>query len=394
MVCGFREYRNMCIFVPMARLHLVSFNIPYPPDQGGLVDVYAKIGALKEAGAEVVLHCYEYNRAHAPELEKYCAEVHYYPRHKNLFSLFSLLPFIVYSRRSAALEKYLSEVKSAEPVLLEGLHTAYYLGKKALQGKKVWLRTHNIEHRYYAGLADAESGLLKKWFFRLEAFKLKRFEPILSAADGLFCISAADEQHFRIHNKNTRLVSAFHLEKEVRSQPGLGNFAMYHGSLDVPENYRAALWLVNEVFSESAVPLHIVGNRAPAALRTAIAKHPHIRLVENAGPQQIQEMMREAQVHVLPTFQATGIKLKLLHALFAGRFCIVNPPMVLGTGLEEYCTIAGDAAEMRYQVEKYMQLPFTESDLQARKKLNESIFANRVGAHTILAGLGLAQDAV
>ncbi|MBL0912314.1 MAG: glycosyltransferase [Bacteroidia bacterium] len=378
----------------MPRLHLVSFNIPYPPDQGGLVDVYAKICALKEAGAEVVLHCYEYNRAHAPELEKYCAEVHYYPRHKNLFSLFSLLPFIVFSRRSATLEKYLSEAKNDEPVLLEGLHTAYYLGKKALQGKKVWLRTHNVEHRYYAGLADAEPGLLKKWFFRLEAFKLKRFEPILSAADGLFCISAADEQHFRIHNKNTSLVSAFHLENEVRSQPGLGNFAMYHGSLDVPENYRAALWLVNEVFAESTVPLHIVGNRAPAALRAAIDKHPHIRLMENAGPQQIQEMMTEAQVHVLPTFQATGIKLKLLHALFAGRFCIVNPPMVLGTGLEEYCTLAGDAAEMRYQVEKYMQLPFTESDLQARKKLNESIFANRVGARTVLAGLGLAQDAV
>lgn len=373
----------------MPRIHLVSFNIPFPPDQGGLVDVYAKIKALHGAGVKVVLHCFEYNRAHAPELDKYCAEVHYYPRHRNVLSLFSLQPFIVFSRRSQKLEKALENADG--PVLLEGLHTAWYLKRRRLAAKDMWLRTHNVEHVYYQGLAAAEPNLFKRLFFGLEAFKLKRFEPVLSGAKGLFCISAADTEHFRKLNAHTELVSAFHLEDEVQSATGQGRFAMYHGSLDVPENHKAALWLVKEVFAGTDIPLQIVGNRAAPELRAAIQGQPHITLVENAGPEQIRERMREAHIHVLPTFQATGIKLKLLHALFAGRFCVVNGPMVDGTGLEPYCIRCSDAAAMRQQVQLLMQQPFGEEELERRKTLNNSIFSNRVNVQTLLAGMGLAQ---
>jgi hypothetical protein len=38
------------------------------------------------------------------------------------------------------------------------------------------------------------------------------------------------------------------------------------------------------------------------------------------------KLIREAHIHVLPDFNDTGLKLKLLHALFMGRFCITNKP--------------------------------------------------------------------
>jgi hypothetical protein len=41
--------------------------------------VYYKVKALAELGVKVHLHCFEYGRGQAPELEPYCAEVHYYP---------------------------------------------------------------------------------------------------------------------------------------------------------------------------------------------------------------------------------------------------------------------------------------------------------------------------
>ena len=47
------------------------------------------------------------------------------------------------------------------------------------------------------------------------------------------------------------------------------------------------------------------------------------------------DLIRQAQVLVLPTFQPTGIKLKLIDALFNGRHIIVNSPMIAGTGLEK-----------------------------------------------------------
>ena len=56
------------------QLHVVSFNIPYPADNGGLIDVYCKLNALKKAGASIILHCYEYGRPHAQELNEYCVQ--------------------------------------------------------------------------------------------------------------------------------------------------------------------------------------------------------------------------------------------------------------------------------------------------------------------------------
>ncbi len=45
------------------------------------------------------------------------------------------------------------------------------------------------------------------------------------------------------------------------------------------------------------------------------------------------ELIREAQINILPSFNTTGIKIKLLNAIFNGRHCLVNPAAIAGTGL-------------------------------------------------------------
>lgn len=65
-------------------LHLVSFDIPYPTNYGGVIDVFFKIKELYKAGIKVHLHSFEYGREHAEELEKWCYSVDYYPRKKAL----------------------------------------------------------------------------------------------------------------------------------------------------------------------------------------------------------------------------------------------------------------------------------------------------------------------
>ena len=42
------------------KLHVVSFQVPYPPRYGGLIDVFYKLKALKRAGCHIVLHTYRY----------------------------------------------------------------------------------------------------------------------------------------------------------------------------------------------------------------------------------------------------------------------------------------------------------------------------------------------
>ena len=65
------------------RLHIVSVDIPVPVNYGGAIDIYYKLKALKNTGIKVHLHCYEYDRKPAEELNQYCEEVFYYKREVN-----------------------------------------------------------------------------------------------------------------------------------------------------------------------------------------------------------------------------------------------------------------------------------------------------------------------
>ncbi|MEP7128815.1 MAG: mannosyltransferase, partial [Chitinophagales bacterium] len=61
-------------------LHIISFNVPYPPDYGGVMDVFYKIKALHDSGIKIKLHCFEYGRKESDVLNQLCDEVFYYKR--------------------------------------------------------------------------------------------------------------------------------------------------------------------------------------------------------------------------------------------------------------------------------------------------------------------------
>ena len=56
-------------------VNIVSFNIPYPPNYGGVIDVFFKIKALSDAGFKVYLHTFIYDRTPSEELKRYCKKI-------------------------------------------------------------------------------------------------------------------------------------------------------------------------------------------------------------------------------------------------------------------------------------------------------------------------------
>ena len=110
---------------------------------------------------------------------------------------------------------------------------------------------------------------------------------------------------------------------------------MYHGNLSVAENNEAALYLTNNVFSKLAFKCIIAGNNPSKELQQAVLSFKNIEIIDKTNSEHISELISNAQVNVLHTFQATGIKLKLLNALFLGRYCLGNKEMIKNTGLEE-----------------------------------------------------------
>jgi hypothetical protein len=284
----------------------------------------------------------------------------------------------VLTRTSDALKKNL--LKNNYPVLMEGLHSTFLLqdnGFTAGGKRKIIVRTHNVEHEYYENLAKVERNIFKRYYFYNEAGKLKKYESALNNASAIAAISPNDTDYYSSHFKNVRYIPAFHPNESVTSRVGKGNFAFYHGNLAIGENNEAALYLVNKVFNNLPYRLVIAGSTPSDELLKAASGKQNIEVIDDLEPIRIHESIREAQCNVLPTFQATGIKLKLLSALFAGRFCIVNKPMVENTGLEGLCILANTPEKMKEKIKETMSKEFSRHEIEKREKLLAENFSNK-----------------
>lgn len=368
-------------------IHIISFDVPFPPDYGGVIDVFYKLKALHAAGIKIKMHCFEYGRPKSAELDKYCEEVYYYPRKTAKSFLFNTLPYIVLSRQSEELKSNL--LKDEAPIFMEGLHSTFLLSSEEFDGRIKIVRTHNVEHEYYENLAKVERNIFKRYYFYNEAGKLKKYESVLKSATSIAAISPNDARYYSGLFPSVNYIPAFHPFDEVSALPGKGDFAFYHGNLSVGENNEAALFLVNKVFDNSKHKLVIAGSKPSADLLKAVKASSSVSLLSDQNPDQIYELVRTAQCNILPTFQSTGIKLKLLAALFSGRHCIVNSPMVTGTGLEPLCKIADTAEEMKKCLDEVMSAKkFDDEELMKRKKFLSENFSNTLNAQKVLALLG------
>jgi hypothetical protein len=370
--------------MPDNHLHIVAFSIPFPANYGGVIDVFYKLKALHKAGIKVHLHCYQYDRQEAPELSSYCESVNYYPRKTGFTSQLSLKPYIVESRQSEALLKNL--LSNTYPILFEGLHSCFYINHKALQGRTLIYRESNIEHDYYFNLFKSEKNIGKKTFFLLESLKLRLYQKQLQFSSKMLVVSQTDRDYLAklFPEKEVVYLPSFHGNREVKSLPGNGDYVLYHGNLSVAENAQAAEYLVNEVFNDTKIPLKIAGLNPSEKLYNLVNHYDNIELIPNPPKDEMEILISNAQINVLVTFQATGLKLKLLNTLYNGRWMLVNREMLAGTGLESLCEIAGNADEMKQKISSLFHTEFDQNQLLARTELLLKRFSDDENAKKLI----------
>jgi hypothetical protein len=365
-------------------LHIVSFDVPYPADYGGIIDVYYKIKALSKEGVAIHLHCFTYGKPPSQHLEDLCHQVTYYPRPLGPKSLISATPFIVKSRMSPELLARLK--KDDHPILFEGLHTCGWIDHPDLSDRIKLVRTHNVEHDYYHLLAKSEKNLFRKTYFLTEARKLKSFEPVLQNASRILAIDHSDARYFERTYGNTSLVFPFHPEPDLSLFPREGDYAFYHGNLRVGENREAARFLMEDVFARTDIKLVIAGKGAYRALRRTPSMD--LEIVSDPTEKELLELALGAGVHVLPAFQDTGFKLKLLYSLRTGRTIVTNRKMVSGSGLDAWVVMAESAAEFGEAAKRALNGKGSDDhEIEARLKFIGQNYANEILAKRIIGCL-------
>lgn len=375
--------------------------MPFPANYGGVIDVFHRIRTLHRLGVDIRLHTFHYGRPQQPELEKYCSQVYYYPRKTGILSFLSSKPYIVKSRESSLLLQRLSQ--DSHPILLEGLHCCSLL--ESIDGNRIMVRAHNVEHDYYNRLASAlddkfsqehnlfhlPSYLFNRTYLRTDARRLQRYESILLKARAVLAVTESDAAHFRaIGCRNVILMPSSHLYDEVVATPSANftnckPYALYHADLSVPENIHTVLYLADNIFGRLDCDFVVAGRNPANIIRNRLASFHNVRLVANPDDHAMRQLVADAHLHIMLTDSPTGLKLKLLNSLFAGRHVLVNSPMVAGTQLGNLCTVADDTSEQLSQLDRLMHTPFTQNDIDKRILLLDNLYSNTVNANILIS---------
>ena len=311
----------------------MSFDWPWPPRYGGVIDVYHRIDALLRRGVAVRLHvvAHDDRTADCPPAWRAAGIEVFGHRRRGAWSALSPKPYIVASRQVGSL---LPNLANGAPVILfEGTHCTGWLGHPRLGAIAQWVRVHNVEADYYAQLAAAPTARARRLYYREEARRLRRYEPtVLAQADLLLPISRCDETRCeRLAPGKVFGQRAYTGSREVCVPGGTGTYALFHGGLHVDDNAAAALSLAR-LFAR-ALPtrrLIVAGRRPPPTLAAALAEYANVELRADPGAAEMAALISGAQVILLRARHAAGLKLKLLASLTAGRHVVANAAVTAG----------------------------------------------------------------
>ncbi|HOF21905.1 MAG TPA: glycosyltransferase family 1 protein, partial [Bacteroidales bacterium] len=244
---------------------------------------------------------------------------------------------------------------------------------------------HNIEPRYYRTLAVHERDPVKKAYYLLEAARLWRYEKILAHSDYLLTVSLADHYYYNRRFRNSILIPSSHPFDRIEIKRGTGQYILYHADLSVNENIAVAKFLIRKVFSRISLPCIIAGKNPPPGLESEILKHGNIQLAANPGGDKMDDLINNAQINIIPTMAANGLKLKLLISLFRGRHCLANSTAVNASGLYSLCHIADNAEDMIRKINLLFSQPFTGEMIEERKKVLCLKYDNMTNAGKVAA---------
>jgi|1048.fasta_scaffold01520_9 hypothetical protein len=334
-------------------LHIVTPDVPTPTDADTLQDIYLKIKTFHEAGIKIHLHSFEFGKGTSENLEQYCHRVKYYRRNNaNQLLSSSQIPYSVASRSNRELVKNL--FADDFPILYEGISTTFPLlwshsGNQKLQH----LNLSRDDEKYYKNLAALMPWGFNKLTYLFESRKCKSYlkklnqnpKITISSSHAVMCI-----QNFSFAERQ-------------------GSFCLYFGKLSDKENEYAALWLLENIFNEVEIPFVIAGSNPSPQLEQAAHLRLHTCLVGDPTERELDELIKKAQIILLPSFIDSSPLNRLSKSLSMGRFVMVNQKAVGKSDWGSFCEVAGTPEVFKENTLRLFNEPFSIDSHNARTKI-------------------------
>lgn len=248
--------------------------------------------------------------------------------------------------RSSAFEQRLLEVLRDEPpdvVLLESLYMVPYAAAvRSATRAPVVLRSVNVEHEIWDGLARGERNPARRLYLSHLARRLRRYETAsLDTVDAIAAVTPEDaETYARLGARAPVLAVPVGLEPEAwpdRTGQGDPLTLTFLGSLDWRPNLEGVEWFLRAVWPlvRRRVPparLQVAGSGFPAELAERLGEAGaafHGRVAD------ARSFIASGAALIVPLLSGGGMRVKVLEAMALGVPVVSTPLGATGIGASD-----------------------------------------------------------
>lgn len=369
----------------------LSNRVPWPLNEGGTIGIYNFTKAFAEQGHQLTLYCLDGLKHGTPikeaqaELSKYAellihpidTDVKWDEALKNLFSSksYNVQRFENQSFRDSLIE--LLQRERFDVVQLEGSFVGPYVDDVRRHHKGIIsLRMHNAEFEIWSRLANNEKNPVKAFYLQLLAKRLKKYErQLLDKVDCVLAVSPNDLNKFR-ELKSGLIGEVFPagIDTEFwQYTPSESCNKLYHiGSMEWHANQQAVSYFLKEVWpllhsTDPSLSLHLAGKALDQESYSAINTQLYPKVDDAYG------FVSEMDLCVVPLLSGSGIRLKILEAMSAGKIVITTSIGAQGIAYEDgvHLCIADSPEQWKEKID------LLKSDAELRTRMSQA-------AHTLI----------
>ena len=358
--------------------------IPFPP-YGGRNGVFHRIEQLSRYN-KIFLFSIAYSeeeKARKGEMERYCAEVHYYNRNESPVKKLVksvLLPYSVASRTMRAITRDIEGLRgrvNLDVIIVDFPNMAMNILKFAKDDIFITLNQHNTEYRRMRDMVKIRTiSKIKRLVYYLESFRLELYETWLYRSGMLKAITFFSEGDMALFQKKWATCRAdlkvFPLGADrIECGPAPGKHQLlFVGRLDevAVTNVEAVLW-----FCEAVLPR--IANTVPDVKFIVAGANPSERILDLASEhiavipnyRELKDVYSQADCVVLPLLSGGGVKGKLLEAAAMKRIIVTTSRGIEGTRFRqgEHVLLADESKEFADACAKALLTPSNCADLVA-----------------------------
>lgn len=329
----------------------ITSQLPYPPYSGGVIKSWMLVQHWAEKYELSVVSLlkgedpqHEENFLKKVSLHNYYSEAINKPRSGINFLrsyLSGSASLNIYRNYSSSIAKAVEEISATADIIVADHYEMGQYVPADFSGKVV-LHEHNAEYIMWERLAELEKNPVKKWLISAESRRIKAAEYQYGSRADLILASPNDIKELTaIGLPVEKFRTTYHLGDDyLLAEPQL-NFAgtkcqiLFIGTLTWEANIDGLEWFVTKCWpqilqKEPKATFKIVGKN-PGSRLTALAER-YSGISFTGFAEELEPFYLESRAFVVPLRFGSGIKVKLLNAMYRGIPVVTTP---IGTeGLE------------------------------------------------------------